>query len=85
MIGLIDLLILILFLVFTVLALITRQPFVFGIAGMLSFIFGIDLAVQGTTDPSNSWAYGIIGFCLIFFGFFLLIITLNQSIEGPQK
>jgi hypothetical protein len=80
MIGDTEILLLVIFAFFTLIAFIFKDPFLFGIAAFLSVILGIDLGLVYLGD-SASWAFGIVGFSLIFFGVWMMIASIEFSLN----
>jgi hypothetical protein len=81
-----EIILTVLFIFFTLLAFLIRDAFIFGIASFVSIIFGIDLVILFTADPTAAWGYGILGFGLFLFGLWMLIAAYEYSIkEGKGK
>lgn len=78
------LVLLILTVIFVVLAFVTREPFVFAIAAFLSVIFGIDLSLTYLGDV-DSWAFGVVGLAMFFFGLWLLVAAYQFSMKKRDK
>lgn len=83
--GIAEFLIIIIWLVFVAMAFFTRDVYVFAVASIVSIIFGIDVGLFYIKDMVNNWALGIVGFALIFFGLLLMVIGLNQPLQGNKK
>jgi hypothetical protein len=78
----------ILFVLFLFVALIMKEAYVFAMSAFFSIILGIQLATSFSSS-SSGWAFSIIGFALILFGFWLLLpaykIALEDKTAGKTK
>lgn len=83
-IGLTEVVLLVVFLFFTLLAFISKEPFVFGLTAFISIIFGADIALLYLNDTSN-WVFAIIGFGLILFGLWMVAAAFEFSMEKGGK
>ena len=83
-IDLTELLILVILVLFLALAFSTNEPFLFAVAGFVSVIFGIDLALIYLEDVSF-WAIEIIGFIFIMFGVWLEFACLSFSLKKSNR
>jgi energy-coupling factor transporter transmembrane protein EcfT len=79
-IGLTELVLLIIFFFFVALAFLIRDPFIFGIAAFISIILGLDLGLIYLGNK-QMWIYGIVGFALVLFGFWLIYAALQFSLS----
>ena len=72
------------FLFFTTLAFLTRDVYVFSIAGFVSIIFGIDLGLLYLNDTVVNWPLEVLGFALIFFGLWLLVAAIQFRLHSKR-
>jgi hypothetical protein len=79
-----DMVLLVLFFFFVLLAFLIKEPFLFAIASFVTIIFGIDILILFIGN-TQEWAFGIIGFALFFFGLWLLIAAYQYSMEKRQS
>lgn len=79
-----TLVLILVFLFFTLLAFIVKDVFIFAIAGFASLLLGLDLAILYLAEPEG-WAIAIVGFALILFGFYLLVAALTYSLPTGGK
>lgn len=83
-IGLTEIVLLVIFLFFTVLGFGTKEPVVFVIAAFSSIVFGLILALRYIGDTS-AWAFGLTGFMLVIFGFGLILLAATTANKGGKK
>lgn len=83
-IGTAEIILILLFAFFTVSAFWAKDALLYGLAGFLSLILGIDLAVVTASD-SSAWAFSIIGFALILFGIALPVIGIDIILTDKKK
>ena len=76
-IGSDTVIILIIWLFTVALAYEVEDVFMFAIASFLSEIFGIVLVSLYIGDSTNGWWTGILGFILIIFGMYLLVVPVD--------
>lgn len=69
---------------FTAIAFISREAFMFVIAGVISFALGIMLGIQSLTAPAG-WLDSVVALCLIFYGLFMPIAGLRASLKGGRQ
>ena len=74
----------VLFVVFLLVAIILGDPYVFAMTSFFSIILGIQLAVSFNT-ALDGWAFTIVGFALILFGFYLLIPAYELAMEEKKQ
>ncbi len=76
-IGSDTVIILVMWLFTVALAYEVEDVFMFAIASFLSEIFGIVLVSLYISDSTNGWWTGILGFILIIFGMYLLVVPVD--------
>lgn len=77
-----GLILLLLFVIFTIIAFVTRDAFIFGIAGFVSFLFGVDLGLTYLADTTANWTLAIVGFALVTFGLYLMIASVQYNLQN---
>jgi len=78
-----SILLFILFVVFLFVAILLRDPYVFAMTAFFSIILGLQLAISFNT-VLDGWAFSIVGFALILFGFWLLLPAYELAMEEKK-
>jgi LPXTG-motif cell wall-anchored protein len=76
-----GLFIFIIFVLFLLVSQMSKKPFLVALAGVFSLIAGIILAINYTGE-SEAWAFSLIGFGLVLFGFWYTAAAYELSLEG---
>lgn len=80
-----EILLTVIWIVFFLAALVSKEPLIAAISGIVSLIFGLDLGLIFIGDTSE-WVFGVVGFAIFLFGFFMMFIALEFSNQkNPKK